>query len=259
MRNLPPEILLLILESLNLGDLAVLQTILPVYKRRLVETVAVEQIASFLADGKATANFYVGSKQYCPRQDVDDGTETYITKRTKRRCDATFQVCDQQEPNKGGFRLVGRGGLIWNEHACRHGNRPAKLIRFVVDYTLKEETLRFFCTSPGAQSPKWSGIRWPNHLTQSFGDFKLYHRRINEMGKTSEKMKLPTEWCRWLNDEVVIAMEFGSRTHIRARCKGIGRGPQGTYCRSFILSDYSVKWELLNDLPSSISKLCQCK
>ena len=75
------------------------------------------------------------------------------------------------------------------------------------------------------------------------------------MEKSSEKMKLPTEWCRWLNGEVVITMKFGIRTHIRATCKGIGRGPEGRYCRSFILSDYSVKWELLNDIPSSISKL----
>jgi len=78
---------------------------------------------------------------------------------------------------------------------------------------------------------------WPNLLTQSFGDFELFYRRTDEMERTKEKMKLPTEWCRWLNDEVVITMEFGIRTHIRALCTGIGWGPQGRYCRSFILSD----------------------
>src|SRR5271170_1726890 len=106
MSNLPPEILLLILESLNIRDLAVLQNILPVYERRLVEKVAVEQIASFLANGKATANFYVDCKEYYrPRQDAPNETESYAIKCTELRCDATFQVCDQQESNKGGFRL----------------------------------------------------------------------------------------------------------------------------------------------------------
>ena len=35
MSNLPTEILLLILESLKIRDLAVVQTVLPVYERRL--------------------------------------------------------------------------------------------------------------------------------------------------------------------------------------------------------------------------------
>ena len=264
MSNLPPEILLLILESLNIRDLAVLQTILPVYERRLVETVAVEQIASFLADGKATANFYVGCKEYYrPRQDGHNGIETYAIKCTELRCDATFQVCHQQESNKGGFRFVGPGkserGSLWNAHACEHGNRPAKLHAFVADYALKEETLQFFYRPPRTQHRKFTqptGSGWPNLLTQSLGDFELFYRRTNEMEKTSEEMKLPTEWCRWLNDEVVITLEFGIRTYIGPRCEGIGRSPQGrTYCWSFILSDYSVKWELLNDPPSSILKL----
>jgi hypothetical protein len=124
MSNLPTEILLLILESLEIRDLAVVQTVLPVYERRLVEKVAtVEQIASFLADGKATANFYVRSKEYYrPRQDAPNEMETYAIKCTELRCDATFQVCDQQESNhKGGFNFVGPGksedGSLWNAHA----------------------------------------------------------------------------------------------------------------------------------------------
>ena len=54
--ELPSEVLL-ILESLTLPDLGALQTILPVY-RLLIEAIAIEQIASCLADGAATV--YVG-------------------------------------------------------------------------------------------------------------------------------------------------------------------------------------------------------
>jgi len=121
-----------------------------------------------------------------------------------------------------------------------HMHRPAKLHVFVADYTLKDETLQFFYRAPRTQGRNFTqptGSDWPNLLTQSFGDFELFYRRTDEMERTKEKMKLPTEWCRWLNDEVVITMEFGIRTHIRALCTGIGWGPQGRYCRSFILSD----------------------
>ena len=93
------------------------------------------------------------------------------------------------------------------EHACEHGNRPAKLHVFVADYTLKDETLQFFYRAPRTQHRKFtqsSGSGWPILLTQSFGDFELFYRRTDEMERTREKMKLPTEWCRWLNDEVVI-------------------------------------------------------
>jgi hypothetical protein len=165
----------------------VLQTILPVYERRLVEKVAVEQIASFLAHGKATAKFYGCWKEYYrPRQDAPNEMETYAIKSTELRCDATFQVCEQQESNKGGFRFVGPGksehGSLWNAHACESGNRPAKLHAFVADYTLKEETLQFLYSPPRTQRRKFTqpiGSGWPGLLRQSFGAFELFYRRTN--------------------------------------------------------------------------------
>jgi hypothetical protein len=57
--ELPSEVLL-ILESLTLPDLGALQTILPVH-RLLIEAIAIEQIASCLADGAATV--YVGRNE----------------------------------------------------------------------------------------------------------------------------------------------------------------------------------------------------
>jgi len=39
------------------------------------------------------------------------------------------------------------------------------------------------------------------------------------MEGTSENIRLPTEWCQWLKDEVEIMMRFAIRTRLNDGCE----------------------------------------